>query len=354
MAAMSPPRVLLVDDHREVSTMLRTSIQLSGLDCVVIDVASGEDALLEMGRGPVDLLVADNRLPGISGLEVIERLKGMYPNARSILITGEPSNDVRRRAEALGVLALLEKPIGTSLFLEAVARVLRDVDRPAVSRDLAGENRAKLLARLQVLHATLEASSVQLIDSFGRVIDQEGQQLGGDKELVLSALGAASDAGQKVSELIAGLLPANVQIFEGGSHNLYLFNVGAFYNLVIAIESPKATNQIGTILIEGRRAADELLDLLSGFGAVEVAAPERSVLEQRRQAASSKWRVIMDDEQEEVNSELEKAGEGLKRDQADKFWDEAINGIPKEKDGEDGILTYEEARDKGLLSEEDS
>jgi CheY-like chemotaxis protein/predicted regulator of Ras-like GTPase activity (Roadblock/LC7/MglB family) len=353
MASMSPPRVLLVDDHREVSNMLRTSIQLSGLDCVVIDVASGEDALLEMGRGPVDLLVADNVLPGISGLEVIERLQNMYPSARAILITGEMSSEVRRRAEQLGVLALLEKPIGTSLFLEAVARVLREIDKPAVSRDLAGENRAKLLARLQVLHASLGASSVQLIDSFGRIVDQEGQQLSGDKELVLSALAAASDAGQKVSELIAGLLPANVQIFEGGTHHLYLFNVGAFYNLVIAVESSQAMSQIGTILIEGRRAADELLDLLSGFGAVEVAGPERSVLEQRRQAASSKWRVIMDEEQEEVNSELEKAGEGLKRDQADKFWDEAINGTGKDKDAEDGILTYEEARDKGLLSEDD-
>jgi CheY-like chemotaxis protein/predicted regulator of Ras-like GTPase activity (Roadblock/LC7/MglB family) len=354
MSSMSPPRVLLVDDHREVSTMLRTSIQLSGLDCVVVDVASGEDALLEMGRGPVDLLVADNRLPGISGLEVIERLKSMYPAARSILITGEPSNEVRRKAEVLGVLALLEKPIGTSLFLEAVARVLREVNRPAVSRDLAGENRAKLLARLQVLHAMLSASSVQLIDSFGRVVDQEGQQIGGEVELVLSALAAASDAGQKVSELIAGLLPANVQIFEGGSHHLFLFNVGAFYNLVIAVVSTNTMNQMGTILVEGRKAADELLDLLSGFGAVEVASAERSVLEQRRQAASSKWRVIMDEEQEEVNQELEKAGKGLKRGQADKFWDEAASGPARDNESEDGILTYEEARDKGLLSEDDS
>jgi len=351
---MSPPRVLLVDDHREVSTMLRTSIQLSGLDCVVVDVASGEDALLEMGRGPIDLLVADNRLPGISGLDVIERLRGMYPAARAILITGEPSNDVRRRAEALGVLALLEKPIGTSLFLEAVARVLRDVNRPAVSRDLAGENRAKLLARLQVLHVTLEASSVQLIDSYGRVVDQEGQQLGGEGELVLSALAAASDAGQKVSELISGLLPANVQVFEGSLHHLYLFNVGAYYNLVIAVEKARAKNKMGEILVEGRRAADELLDLLSKFGAVEVAGPERSVLEQRKQAASAKWRVIMDDEQEEVNSELEKAGEGLKKGQADKFWEEAASDTTADRDGEEGILTYEEAREKGLLEDDKS
>jgi CheY-like chemotaxis protein len=354
MAGMSPPRVLLVDDHREVSNMLRSSIQLSGLDCVVVDVTTGEDAIQEMGRGPVDLLVADVRLPGISGLDLIERLEQIYPRARTILITGEPSAEVRRRAEALGVVALLEKPIGTSLFLEAVARVLRDVRRPAVSRDLAGENRARLLARLQVLHATLDATSVQLIDSFGRVVDQEGQILGGDTELVHSALAAASDAGQKVSELISGLLPANFQVFEGGKANLYLFNVGAFYNLIIAVDSSKGMAETGSILVEGRRAADELLELLSGFGAVEVAGPERTVLEQRRQAATAKWRVIMDGDAGEVKKDLEQASKGIKRETADEFWDQAASSPSQDKEGEDGILTYEEARNQGLLEEDES
>ena len=62
----------------------------------------------------------------------------------------------------------------------------------------------------------------------------------------------------------------------------------------------------------------------------------------------------MDEEQEEVDQELEKASKGLKRGQADKFWDEAASGSAQKDDPEDGILTYEEARDKGLLSEDES
>jgi hypothetical protein len=205
-----------------------------------------------------------------------------------------------------------------------------------------------------VLHATLDATSVQLIDSFGRVVDQEGQILGGDTELVHSALAAASDAGQKVSELISGLLPANFQVFEGGKANLYLFNVGAFYNLIIAVDSSKGMAETGSILVEGRRAADELLELLSGFGAVEVAGPERTVLEQRRQAATAKWRVIMDGDAGEVKKDLEQASKGIKRETADEFWDQAASSPSQDKEGEDGILTYEEARNQGLLEEDES
>ncbi len=353
MAGMSPPRVLLVDDHREVSNMLRSSIQLSGLDCVVVDVTTGEDAIQEMGRGPVDLLVADVRLPGISGLDLIERLEQIYPQARTILITGEPSAEVRRRAEALGVVALLEKPIGTSLFLEAVARVLRDVRRPAVSRDLAGENRARLLARLQVLHATLEATSVQLIDSFGRIVDQEGQILGGDTELVHSALAAASDAGQKVSELISGLLPANVQVFEGGKRTCTCSTWG-----LSTISSLRSTVRRGWPRRDRSwlKAGGQRTNCWSSsLVLARLRWPGRSELSSNSgvKQPQAKWRVIMDGDEGEVKKDLEQAGKGIKREAADEFWDQAASSPSNKKEGEDGILTYEEARNQGLLEEDE-
>ena len=58
---MTAPRILLVDDQRQVSRMLRASLELSGQDYNVADVASAEEALIELSRGPIDLLGTDVR-----------------------------------------------------------------------------------------------------------------------------------------------------------------------------------------------------------------------------------------------------------------------------------------------------
>ena len=72
---MADPRVLLVDDQRQVTRMLRSSLELSGRSYDILDVASAEEALREMERGPVDLVVTDLRLPEMSGLELIARIR---------------------------------------------------------------------------------------------------------------------------------------------------------------------------------------------------------------------------------------------------------------------------------------
>ena len=54
----------------------------------MVDVPSGEEALLVASRRPVDLLIADVRLPGISGLELMARVHKRNPELKTILITG--------------------------------------------------------------------------------------------------------------------------------------------------------------------------------------------------------------------------------------------------------------------------
>ena len=71
MRRVAPPRILIVDDQRDITRMLRLAVEALGRGYSVADVPSAEEALLEVRRAAVDLLITDLRLPGISGLELI-------------------------------------------------------------------------------------------------------------------------------------------------------------------------------------------------------------------------------------------------------------------------------------------
>lgn len=351
---MANPRILLVDDHKDVSRMLRSSIELSGWECTVIDVSSAEDAMQEVGRGPVDLVVSDIKLPGMSGIELVRNVRTIHPEARAILITGHSTAPIRKQVEELGVVALLKKPIGTSLFLEAVASVLRTEGESFSRRALSDGVEKRLLTRLNRLCAELKAAGVLLIDDYGRILAQAGWSGDLDIELIVASLSTPSSAGLKVSNMLGGMLPGNLHYYEGDHYNLFQFSVGAFYQLVVILTQEKTPQSWDPTILSSRRAADDLLDLLATVGVVQVGEQERTRFEQRKQANIGAWRVIMEDGEELNEHELSDAAKKIEQEDAEKFWDQATDKSPKGKDAEGDILTYDEALDQGLLPDSDS
>jgi CheY-like chemotaxis protein len=368
---MSIPRILLVDDQREVSRMLRSSLELSGKDYVVVDVPSGEEALLELGRGPVDLLVTDLRLPGISGLVLLEKVHQLNPYARAIMITGHPTEEARTQAEALGVVAFLQKPIGTSIFLEAVEYALKLRGLPGSPVHVHEEAREKIADRLKAVRIELGAEAALLIDDHREVIVQAGDLAELDLWESLPSLMTAFSAGLKVSNLVGALLPGNLQYFDGDTHALYMTNVGAYYALLIVFRGKQETGQMGAVVHYGRRAAEDLMDLLSSLGELEnieeainvEPAPEVEWVEQMSEPNSQREEDIQepdltpsqDDAEADAEFELEKldvVDQEVGSEDAEKFWEQAISESPNLKTSEEDTLSYEEARDKGLLDDQ--
>jgi CheY-like chemotaxis protein len=368
---MSIPRILLVDDQREVSRMLRSSLELSGKDYVVVDVPSGEEALLELGRGPVDLLVTDLRLPGISGLELLEKVHQLNPYARAIMITGHPTDEARTQAESLGVVAFLQKPIGTSIFLEAVEYALKLRGLPGSPVHVHEEAREKIAERLKTVRIELGAEAALLIDDHREVIVQAGELAELDLGESLPSLMTAFSAGLKVSNLVGALLPGNLQYFDGDTHALYMTNVGAYYALLIVFRGRQESGQMGAVVHYGRRAAEDLMDLLSSLGELEnleeaisvEPAPEVEWVEHMSEPNSQREEDIQepkltasqDEAEDDAEFKLEKldvAEQDVRRDDAEKFWEQAVSESPMLKSSEGETLSYDEARDKGLLDDQ--
>jgi len=121
---MRPYSVLIVDDQRDARSVLRAGLETLADKLKVIDVPSGEEAMLVIASQQVDLLVADIRLPGISGLELQERARQRNPELKVILITGITDSRIRDMVARAGAEAFFYKPVEMPDFLSAIDRCL--------------------------------------------------------------------------------------------------------------------------------------------------------------------------------------------------------------------------------------
>jgi CheY-like chemotaxis protein len=338
---VSTARILIVDDQRQVSRMLRSSLEFSGREYVVVDVPTGEEALDELTRGPVNLLVADIKLPGISGLELVEKARELNPHLRTIIITGHPTPEVRARADELGVVAFMPKPIRTSYFLEAVERALYLSESSESPIKVYDDSMQRLVESLKVMQGELGADAVILLDDRGHIVARSDQGIDLNLERALPALMTAFRAGLKVSGLLESLLPTNFQYFDGDSHDIYLTNVGAFYGLLIIYRGKQEAGQMGTVVHYGRRAVNELLEYLSIIGAA--GSSRKLMVEQMWEEEA------MDEEVQEID--LEAITKETDESEAEAFWEEAVSDPKGYTSPEGEALTYEQAKKLGLLPE---
>jgi CheY-like chemotaxis protein len=100
-------RLLVVDDEEIIRSVFR---DLMSKECEVLLAADAEEALAHLRRGPVDLIITDKNLPGLTGLELAQEARKLDPQSRVILMTGYPSLVTTQQALELGLLDYLLKP----------------------------------------------------------------------------------------------------------------------------------------------------------------------------------------------------------------------------------------------------
>lgn len=121
----SRPAVFLVDDDPAVAHAVQFSFDLEGLD---VRNFRDAEALLASGALPdKGCLVLDYQLPGVNGLELLDRLRANGVRLPAVLITTNPRTNLRARAAAAGV-PIIEKPLLTDALLTAVRSALAKVD----------------------------------------------------------------------------------------------------------------------------------------------------------------------------------------------------------------------------------
>ncbi|MBN2199262.1 MAG: response regulator [Candidatus Aminicenantes bacterium] len=137
MSEPSKTRILVVDDEITVCKSIR-QVLLS--EDVEVDTAlSGEEALKKDEDTSFDVVITDLMMPGISGLELLERLKVRRPAVSLIMITGYPTIKTAVQAVKLGAFDYLPKPFTPAELRSLVSRAHRKAggaDEDPVSRKM--------------------------------------------------------------------------------------------------------------------------------------------------------------------------------------------------------------------------
>ena len=123
-------RVLIVDDEKRLAYSLGQTLQLDFPDCQVDMAHSGEEALSSLASNAYDLIIADVRMPGVSGLELIKGVRYLDAQVPIILMTGYGSASLRREAATLGVDHYVDKPFDIDVLILMVSQLLPSMGEP--------------------------------------------------------------------------------------------------------------------------------------------------------------------------------------------------------------------------------
>jgi CheY-like chemotaxis protein len=123
-----PPRgsetVLLAEDQEQVRAVARRALAESGY--TVVEASHGGDALKQAAAhpGPIHLLVTDVVMPGVSGRELAERLRGFRPVLKVLYLSGYTDDAVVRHGVLTAETAFLQKPFAGDALVRKVRQVL--------------------------------------------------------------------------------------------------------------------------------------------------------------------------------------------------------------------------------------
>ena len=114
--------VLVVDDNRDLGML--TSEMLVERGFRVNISFDGEAALARVKKQPYDLMLLDYKLPGITGITVLEKSHQIRPNLKIIMISAFGSESTRTRAKKLGAYAFIDKPFDIDGLVKMAKKAL--------------------------------------------------------------------------------------------------------------------------------------------------------------------------------------------------------------------------------------
>jgi CheY-like chemotaxis protein len=357
--------VLLVDDQRDILRLLHSSLDtLKNSEMTIFEAPSGEEALLEASRHQIDLLVTDYRLPGMTGVELMHKIRGRHPNVKVVLISGMAERKVRDEMLNAGAMALFDKPVPLADFMDVVERglgLVRTIFPPEPTTSGREEARRNRLSdMLANFRQDVSAQAVFLVNERGRVLARAGDLHDSSMEVsLLSALTAIHGAGLKVSHFNRQEIIDSYYVFRGGDHDLIFIPVNASYALLLAGSELTGEDRVLEVVASLLALREQVEKGLRSLGVTSELQPEKHSDEQitAKTAAQKKSRTKdLPVPAAKPSPEMEallKDAERKKSNQreVDSFWDDAAEkhgSAPLKSD----VISFEEARKLGLAPNE--
>ncbi len=129
-----PLRILIVDDDAGMADTLGDILEAKGHHAEI--ALNGLQALAHVKAQPYHVILLDIKMPGMDGLEVLRRVKGMAPGTLVVMMTASARPDLMAEAERQGALAILAKPLPMDRLLQSLQAVAPSAPILIVEDDL--------------------------------------------------------------------------------------------------------------------------------------------------------------------------------------------------------------------------
>lgn len=162
-----PGKILLVDDEEQIKSVMSRWLRDVGYACE--KAADAEQALSWLAREPFILAVLDIMMPGLSGIELLKKIRIEYPDLAVIMVTGVDTPEVAGTALELGASGYIVKPFGRNELLIYVVHALHRRELEKKNR----EYRENLERLIRERTEELEQAYADLKSSQGHLVQQE-------------------------------------------------------------------------------------------------------------------------------------------------------------------------------------
>src|SRR5256885_1213350 len=146
---MPKSRILVIDDEAPIRDSLKMTLEYEGYE--FIGAATGQEGLALAERDAPDLVLLDVKMPGMDGIEVLERLRNMNESLPVVVVSGHGTISTAVEATKKGAFDFIEKPFASE-------RVLVSLRNALDSRQLRDENRV-LKKAVEIRHQMIGESA---------------------------------------------------------------------------------------------------------------------------------------------------------------------------------------------------
>jgi two-component system response regulator FlrC len=148
--------VLIVEDDRDLREALVDTLQAS--DCYVVAAENGEAAMKVLATQHVDLVCSDVNMPGMNGIQLLQKIQQQIPSMPVILMTAYGSIEHSVSAMHKGASDYLVKPFRADVFVSVIAKYLNQGVICTEDSPVAEESSSKQLLRLAAKVAATDAT----------------------------------------------------------------------------------------------------------------------------------------------------------------------------------------------------
>ena len=258
---MSEKHILIVDDETTILSVLKRSLEKLDGGYVISTATDGQSALAQLRGAHFDLVVSDYKMAGMDGLQLLQEVRSLQPDARTILMTAYGNDRVQTEAQRLQTYRYMVKPLEIDEFRQTVRAALSGLaaTRPGILI-LPDEQYNKILLALKRLQLSIGARCVILADIEGHSIARAGNLDKFPLEIITPLLGGCVAGLNQAGQTIDGVEQTTNLIYrESTAGNLYVVNIGLQLLLMIVVDRASYSTKLGTVWYEAQQVAAMLL-----------------------------------------------------------------------------------------------